>query len=157
MNVEPSTPAGGLNLRGKALSGFFWSYGGALSGRIAFFAATLILARLLSPSDFGLVAFTVAILSFVDNLTDLGVGQALVYRTDGTNQEVASTAFWVGLAGSLAAVALVWALAPLLSHLGADPQVVPIFLALCSSSPSERSAACIATWRCTLSNSRNSS
>jgi PST family polysaccharide transporter len=135
VNGEPSTPTGGLSLRGKALSGFFWSYGGALSGRITFFAATLILARLLSPSDFGLVAFTVAILSFVDNLTDLGVGQALVYRSDGTNQDVASTAFWVGLAGSVAAVALVWALAPLFSHLGADPQVVPIFLVLCLQFP----------------------
>ena len=71
----------------------------AISGRVVFFVATLGLARLLAPSEFGLVAFAVAILSLVDNLSDLGVGQALVYSEDGSTQEVASTAFWITVGG----------------------------------------------------------
>lgn len=114
----------------RALSSFFWSYGGAISGRILFFAATLILARLLTPSQFGLVAFVIAILTYLDNLADLGVGQALVYRKDGREIEVASTAFWVGIIGSIAAIALVAAAAPFLGQIGPDPSVSLIFVVL---------------------------
>jgi O-antigen/teichoic acid export membrane protein len=117
-------------LRSRAVSSFFWSYGGAISGRILFFAATLVLARVLTPTQFGLVAFVVAILTYLDNLADLGVGQALVYRTDGRDVEVASTAFWVGIAGSIVAIGLVVAAAPFLGRVGPDPAVALIFVAL---------------------------
>ena len=105
-------------LAGRAFSGFFWSYGGVFSGRILFFAATLVLARVLTPAQFGLVAFVIAILAYLDNLADLGVGQALVYRADGRNDDVASTAFWVGIGGSIVAIALVCAAAPFLGRVG---------------------------------------
>ena len=124
---EPRTDHG---LGSRALSSFFWSYGGAISGRILFFAATLILARLLTPSQFGLVAFVIAILTYLDNLADLGVGQALVYRKDGREIEVASTAFWVGIIGSIVAILLVAAAAPFLGRIGPDPSVSLIFVVL---------------------------
>jgi lipopolysaccharide exporter len=118
------------NLGGRAVSSFFWSYGGAISGRILFLAATLVLARVLTPTQFGLVAFVIAILTYLDNLADLGVGQALVYRADGRTDEVASTAFWVGIAGSIVAIALVCAAAPFLGQVGPDESVALIFVAL---------------------------
>ena len=105
-------------LRGRALSGFFWNYAGVFSGRILFFAATLVLARVLTPAQFGLVAFVIAFLAYLDNLADLGVGQALVYRPDGRDEDVASTAFWVGVGGSILAIALVCAAAPFLGRIG---------------------------------------
>ena len=123
------------DLRGKALAGFFWSYGALLGGRIVYFVATLALARLLLPSDFGLVAFAVAVLSLIDNLADLGVGQALVYRSDGTKRDVASTAFWVGVGGAFATVLIVWALSSLLAGFGPDAGVRTILVVLCLQYP----------------------
>jgi lipopolysaccharide exporter len=117
-------------LGARALSSFFWSYGGAIGGRILFFAATLVLARLLTPTQFGLVAFVIAILTYLDSIADLGVGEALVYRSDGQEIEVASTAFWVGVIGSIAAIALVSAASPFLGRIGPDPSVALIFVVL---------------------------
>jgi O-antigen/teichoic acid export membrane protein len=117
-------------LKGRAFSSFFWSYGGAISGRILFFAATLVLARVLTPAQFGLVAFVLAILAYLDNLADLGVGQALVYRADGRDDDVASTAFWVGVGGSIAAIAVVCAAAPFLARIGPGHSVGLIFIVL---------------------------
>ncbi len=122
-------------LRGKAFAGFFWSYGATISGRVVFFVATLGLARLLAPSEFGLVAFAVAILSLVDNLSDLGVGQALVYSEDGATQEVASTAFWITVAGAFGTVALVWSLAPLLTPHTVNREALTVVLVLCLQFP----------------------
>jgi O-antigen/teichoic acid export membrane protein len=117
-------------LQGRAFSSFFWSYGGAISGRIAFFTATLVLARVLTPADFGLVAFVLAVLAYLDNLADLGVGQALVYRGDGRDDDVASTAFWAGVGGSIAAIAVVVAAAPFLAQFGSGHNVELIFVVL---------------------------
>lgn len=114
----------------RAVSSFLWSYGGAISGRILFFAATLVLARLLTPAEFGLVAFVVAILTYLDNVADLGVGEALVYRSDGTDIEVASTSFWVGILGAIVAIGLVTAAAPFLGLIGPGGSVGLIFIVL---------------------------
>src|SRR5919109_5612192 len=47
-------------LRDRALAGFFWGYGSFVAGRLLVFAATVVLARLLQPEQFGLVAFALA-------------------------------------------------------------------------------------------------
>ena len=41
--------------------------------------ATIVLARLLTPTEFGLVALALVFVTFAEYLTDLGVAQALVY------------------------------------------------------------------------------
>jgi lipopolysaccharide exporter len=127
---EGGAPLNKQELGSRAFSSFFWSYGGVISGRILFFAATLVLARVLTPAQFGVVAFVIAFLAYLDNLADLGVGQALVYRSDGREDEVASTAFWVGICGSIIAIALVCAAAPFLGRLGPGESVVLIFVVL---------------------------
>ena len=54
-----------------------------LSGtRIAAFARTLVLARLLVPEDFGLIAIALATNEFTISLTNFGMRQALVQRAD---------------------------------------------------------------------------
>jgi len=127
---ESRTAVHARELGARALSSFFWSYGGAIGGRILFFIATLVLARLLTPTQFGLVAFVIAILTYLDTVADLGVGEALVYRSDGQQIEVASTAFWVGILGSIAAILLVSAASPFLGQIGPDPSVALIFVVL---------------------------
>jgi lipopolysaccharide exporter len=104
----------------RALTGFLWSYGGFLGGRVLFFLATLVLARLLAPEDFGLVAFTLAILAYVNNVTSHGLGEALVYRSDARDPRVASTAFWVTIASSLVLTAALWVAAPAIASFAED-------------------------------------
>jgi lipopolysaccharide exporter len=127
--MSETAPTDPRPLRRQALSSFFWSYGGLFGGKISFFLATLILARLLEPEDFGLVAFALAALAYINNLTVHGPGEALLYRSDAHSNRVASTVYWLSIAMSVALTALVWVLSPLVG-LVADNELVWILRVL---------------------------
>jgi lipopolysaccharide exporter len=121
VSAEPTATSHRLGV--AALAGFLWSYGGLLLGKVFFFLATLVLARVLVPEDFGLVAFALAVLAYVNNVAIHGVGETLVYRTDARDQRVASTAWWLAVGLSVVLVAAVWLLAPLVATFE-DPDAV---------------------------------
>jgi polysaccharide transporter, PST family len=125
-SVPPDQPA----LKRRALSGFIWAYGSFFGNRVLTFTATLVLARLLVPSEFGVVAFTLAILSYVENVADLGLGSALVQRADADEPATISTAFWAGLAVALALTTLCFVSAPYVAELGPSGSVAAMFRVL---------------------------
>jgi O-antigen/teichoic acid export membrane protein len=114
----------------RAFIGFLWAAASYAGGRILVFVATLVLARLLVPAEFGLVAFALAVIHYLEYLTDLGLGAALVYRSDAEDPKVSSTAFWIGVCGGLVLFAVSWVLAPLLGEIGPDERVVDLFRVL---------------------------
>ncbi len=130
MTEQPPGDANRSRLGKRAFTGFAWAYGSFMSGRVMTFLATLVLARLLVPEQFGLVAFALAVLAYMENLTDLGVGSALIYRSDANEPRVASTAFWIGIAGALVLMTASWFAAPLLALVGPGEEVVTIFRVL---------------------------
>jgi lipopolysaccharide exporter len=117
-------------LRRRAFSGFLWAAASFAGGRLLVFVATLVLAHLLVPSEFGLVAFALAVISYLQYVTDLGLGAALVYRPDAEDPKVSSTAFWIGVGGGIVLFAVSWVIAPLLGDIGPDERVVPLFRVL---------------------------
>ena len=118
----------GLNRR--AVAGFGWAYGSFVGGKLFTFLATLVLARLLVPEQFGLMTFALAVIAYLDHATDLGMGAALIYRSDAKDPKVSSSAFWIGIGGALVMVAACVALAPLAAELGPGPDVVPVLQVL---------------------------
>jgi PST family polysaccharide transporter len=88
------------------------------------FVATLVLARLLTPDEFGVVAFSLAVMYYFDAVTDLGLGAALVYRSDAREERIASTAFWIGFVGATGMALLLWCLAPLFASVGPGQETV---------------------------------
>jgi teichuronic acid exporter len=69
-----------LNLKQKALKGFFWSFLNAGLKYPLGFAIGIILARLLEPKDFGLIAM-IAIVTQVSNIIlDSGFNSALIRK-----------------------------------------------------------------------------
>jgi PST family polysaccharide transporter len=72
----PSTPAG---LSRLAVRGVLWQAISFGLGRVLTLVATVVLARLLTPAEFGLVGLALVFVTFAEYLTDLGVAQALVY------------------------------------------------------------------------------
>ncbi|MFN4130478.1 MAG: lipopolysaccharide biosynthesis protein, partial [Paracoccaceae bacterium] len=61
-------------------SGAALSYGGFLSGKLISFLTMVVLARLLAPEDFGLVAIGFLVLAVNEALTEAGAGAAIVWR-----------------------------------------------------------------------------
>jgi O-antigen/teichoic acid export membrane protein len=68
-------------------------------------AQVAILARLLAPADFGLIAIAVALMAFLQIFADAGVSNAIIHFSDIT-QEQLSSLYWlnVGVTGALAAL-----------------------------------------------------
>lgn len=83
------------------------------------------LARLLSPSDFGVVAMTMAVLSVGIVFRDLGLASATVQREELTNSQV-NTLFWINLGFGAAATLLFWAAAPLVAAFFGDQRLVGV-------------------------------
>src|SRR3954471_10590963 len=102
----------------RAFSSLMWAGAADAAGKVLVFIATLVLARLLVPSEFGLVAFALSIIYALDYVGDLGLGAALIYRADAEDPRVASTAFWIGMGGSLVLFGISWLIAPLLADVG---------------------------------------
>src|SRR3546814_5002432 len=78
---------------------------------VAQFATIVLLARLLSPGDFGVFAMVATILVVLEVFKDLGLSSATVQRPDITGGQI-STLFWLNLGLGAVAAALLAASAP---------------------------------------------
>lgn len=96
---------------------------------VAQFGVTIVLARILAPEAFGLVAMVAVVLTFLETFKDLGLSAATVQRATITHQEV-STLFWVNVGLGFVAALLMVPLAPFLAWFYGEPKLVNITLVL---------------------------
>ncbi|GJD18280.1 polysaccharide biosynthesis protein [Rivularia sp. IAM M-261] len=90
---------------------------------------TIVLARLLKPADFGLLAMVQPLLSMVDSLSNLGLETATVQRQD-LNHEQASAIFWLSLKINALLIGGMMLAAPLLAWFYRQPELTHIILCL---------------------------
>lgn len=91
--------------------------------------STMILARLLTPGDFGLVAMVTTVTSFLRVFKDAGLSVATVQRERITHAQV-SNLFWINVAVSAVSTLLVAALAPAIAWFFHNPLLTSITLVL---------------------------
>jgi O-antigen/teichoic acid export membrane protein len=126
-DVEREEPPASLGAR--TASAAQWRLGGAVISAAAQFFVGAILARLLLPADFGLVALAFVVLGLANLFGDLGVGSVIVQQREISPQHL-RVAFSVSIAlGTLLSIGLA-AAAPLLSLAMASPQLTPVLQAL---------------------------
>lgn len=94
MSTEPKSPLsvespGGGVFYKPLLGGLAWTATVKWSIQLLSWASTLVVARLLSPADFGLVGMATVYLGFVTLLSEFGVGSAVVYLRELTDEQVA--------------------------------------------------------------------
>ncbi|HUL01998.1 MAG TPA: lipopolysaccharide biosynthesis protein [Gemmatimonadales bacterium] len=92
------------------------------------FLRTLILARLLSPHDFGAMGATLVVLNAVEALTETGYETALVQRRDDVDRFY-DTAFTIQVIRGLVLAVLLWLAAPLAAAFFREPVLVPVLRA----------------------------
>jgi O-antigen/teichoic acid export membrane protein len=109
-----------------------WNYTSFVLGKGLAFLATAVLARLLTPVEFGVVGFATLVVSFLDATRGLGLGAALIQRREDTETigEVASTAFTLNLGLGVLLTGLAFASAPFVGGFFAEPRVVPLLRVL---------------------------
>src|SRR5262245_13081636 len=89
------------------------------------FITLLILARLLSPEDYGLVGMVTAITVFAPLLVSLGTTDAVVQRTSITEKEI-SALFWISLALGCGVATLMAACGSLIAQFYGEPRLTSI-------------------------------
>ncbi|HDP70492.1 MAG TPA: MOP flippase family protein [Actinobacteria bacterium] len=83
-----------MGLAKRAAKGLFWVALSTIFVRAVGFIAKIILARLLAPEDFGLLAIGLLTINTVGIFKDLGLGAALIHRKENI-KEAADTAFLI--------------------------------------------------------------
>jgi len=116
-------------LRGRSVRGGLAVLGVQSTQFALNLASTAILARLLAPGDFGLIAMAAAISNFLGLFLDLGLGSATVQRSDLT-QPQASTLFWINTALGVLMAAVLAGLAPLVARFYGYPQLTRVTIVL---------------------------
>ena len=118
-----------------------WRLGGAVVGAGLQFGVGVLLARLLAPADFGVVALAYVVLGLARSLCDVGIGDAIVQRQEVTNRHVRTAATFSVLMG-MAVAGVLAVLAPAFASMMRDGRVVPVLRVL-SVALAIRSAAIV--------------
>ncbi|HPJ67664.1 MAG TPA: lipopolysaccharide biosynthesis protein [Desulfobacteraceae bacterium] len=71
-----------MNLRQKVLSGLYWSAGLRFLGQLMTWIITIVVMRLLSPQDYGLMGMAGIFIVFLGMVNELGLGAALIQKRE---------------------------------------------------------------------------
>ena len=97
-------------------------------------AAQIVIARLLVPADYGLIAMIAPILALVQLVADFGLGQAVVQSAN-IRQEEISDLFWLGLVINIAIAGLVMLISPVIAWIYHEPRLVLLCVAFAALMP----------------------
>jgi len=117
------------SLRGRVFRGLAWKGGSNLARQLMRIGVTVVLARLLSPHDYGVAGRVIVFATLVEIFGDLALGAALVQRKELTDSD-RSTAFWVSVGAGLLFTVLGIAFAAPLADFYGTPAVKPLFMVM---------------------------
>jgi O-antigen/teichoic acid export membrane protein len=113
--TEEETEPGGASLKALALRAASWSVAGRFAGQGLRLLSNIILARLLFPEAFGLMAIVAVFIYGLNMFSDLGIGPSIVYDTRGEDDAFLDTAWTIniirGVVITLGALLLAWPVA----------------------------------------------
>lgn len=103
-------------IKHKSISGFFWQLAQKFSTQGVSFIISIVLARILMPEDFGLIAMTSIFLRIAGIFVESGLGTSLVQSKESDELDF-NTVFWASLFLSLILYLIVFFTAPLIALL----------------------------------------
>lgn len=112
-----------MSLKAEASKGVVWVAVESFGQQILQVMIFIILARLLTPEDFGLIAMLMIFFAISQSFIDSGMGQALIREKEITDLD-RSTVFWFNLLLSVAFYGLLYVSAPWISEFYNRPELV---------------------------------
>jgi O-antigen/teichoic acid export membrane protein len=95
------------DIKGRTIKGFFWTGSGKFFEQGLRWIISIFLARLLSPSDYGLMALTSLFIYYLNYFNELSIGDTIIQKND-LNEKQLSSAFWFTLAMSFLTYSLLY-------------------------------------------------
>lgn len=113
------------SLRDKTISGVFWSFLQKVGSKGIEIVITIILARILTPKDFGLIGMLAIFIALSQTLVQAGFNQALIQKKD-TDEEDYSSVFYINLLIGFCLYITLFFSAPLISDFYDQPQLTSL-------------------------------
>lgn len=117
------------SLKTKTINGVFWQFCQKGVGQLVSFAISVLLARLLMPEEFGVVALAGMFTVLTGIFTDCGMGTALVQKKEADDLDYC-TMFWAQTAFSVIVYIAIFLFAPWFSSLFHTPKLTAVIRVL---------------------------
>lgn len=115
----------GKTLKQKAASGMVWTAFSHYSNMIIQFISGIVLARLLSPYDYGCIGMLTIFMTLAEAFIDCGFGSALIQKKNPTQEDYSTIFFWnIGMAALL--YTILFLCAPAISRFYNIPLLCPV-------------------------------
>lgn len=111
------------NLKRKTVNGFFWSSLEMLFSQGQGILYGIVLARLLSPNEFGLLGMVTIFIAIAQVFVDSGLSQALIRKQNCTELDY-NTIFWVNIIIGVVAFIVIWIMAPFIADFYEKPELI---------------------------------
>ncbi len=111
-----------MDLKTKALTGVKWNFVATVTGVLFQFGTLAILARVLTPSDFGLMGMVIVVVGFGQLFADMGMSSAIIHHQDVTEDELSSL-YWLNILVGCGISAAIFLSVPLIVGFYHEPQL----------------------------------
>lgn len=99
------------SLKGKTIAGLFWTFAERIGAQLVSFVVSIVLARLLMPEEYGIIAIVWVFINFCNVFVNSGFGRALIQKKDADELDFSSV-FWFSIGMSVVLYAALYAAAP---------------------------------------------
>ena len=118
-----------MSLKEKTVSGVIWSFVDSMAGQGISFVVSIILARLLSPREFGLIGMITVFIAVSESFINSGFSSALIRKKNCTDIDF-STVFFFNLGAGILFFFLLFLTAPAISNFFNEPELTAILQVL---------------------------
>lgn len=118
------------SLKRRTVKGLIWSVVERFSVQTIQFLVMIVIARLLSPKDYGLIGMLSIFMAVAQSLIDSGFSQALIRKQNRTDVDNC-TVFFFNLVAALLLYAVLFCIAPFAARFYNEPQLCPLMRVLC--------------------------
>lgn len=118
-----------MSLKTKSIQSIFWSSIQQFGSQGVTFVVSILLARLLTPAEFGLVAMLLVLIQICEAILDSGLSQSLI-RSSNVNNEDYATVFYYNLGSSIILYFLLYVSSGLIASFYNEPQLTVLLQVL---------------------------
>ena len=118
------------SLKDKTVKGVVWSSVERFSVQGVHFLVMVVIARILTPRDFGLVGMLAIFMAVSQSLIDSGFSQALIRKQNRTETDN-STVFYFNIVASAFIYAILFLISPLVAEFYNEPQLTSLMRVMC--------------------------
>jgi PST family polysaccharide transporter len=120
-----SKTGGERSLMSRSLGGLTWVFTGSAASSLIKLGVVAVLARLVTPEQFGVMAAVLVVFSFVELFGEIGVAPALVQKDEVTPEDISTAMILSVSLGLLLGIAIFFSAPPLADAFGSGDLAVP--------------------------------